>query len=173
MKLPATFSKGDMVNVVIETPKFSRNKYAYQPDSGLYELTKVLPTGTGFPYDFGFISGTKAPDGDPLDALVIVETECFPGCFMQCRVIGVLKAEQKEVGQKKERNDRIIVVPVESIDHSQLKHIDQLNKHLMDELIHFFVYYNKMRDKKFSLLGVKGPKEALKIIRAHQVKQKK
>ncbi len=163
-----TFSKRKYLNVVIETPQASRNKYAYQPETGLYLLSKVLPAGTSFPFDFGFVPGTKAGDGDPLDVLVIVETECFPGCLLECRPIGIIKAEQKEKNKKKERNDRVVAVAVESIDHSGLKHIKDVNSNLMNELVHFFKYYNSMRGKKFELLGLGGPKEAFRVIQKNK-----
>lgn len=170
MKLPDTFSKKHLINTVVETPKASRNKYERDPGTGLFKLSRVLPAGTSFPFDFGFIPYTKAGDGDPVDVMIVVETECFPGSFIECRVIGVIKAVQKEKDKKPERNDRIIAVAVESIDHSELRHIKEMNKHLMDELCHFFKYYNKMRDREFIVEGVGGPKEALSLIKRHQVK---
>lgn len=172
MKLPKTFSENKFLNVIIETPKGSRNKYAYQAENGLFELSKVLPAGTSFPYDFGFVPGTLADDGDPLDAMVIVETECFPGSLLECRPIGVIKAEQKEHNKKKERNDRIIAVAIASIDHSELKHVKDMNKNLLDELIHFFEYYNSLRNKKFMFLGIGGHKEAHKIIELNRTRNK-
>ncbi|MFN8285933.1 MAG: inorganic diphosphatase [Chitinophagales bacterium] len=165
-----TFAGKGIVNVVIETPKGSRNKYTYEPENGFYKLTKVVPAGTAFPFDFGFIPGTKAEDGDPLDAIVIVETECFPGCYMECRPIGILEAEQKEKGEKKLRNDRVIVVPLESIDHSEIKDIEDMNQNLLNEVIQFFEYYNQMRGKKFKLLRTRGAEGAIKTIKKNMVK---
>jgi len=81
-----------------------------------------------------------------------------------------MKASQKEKGKKIERNDRVIAVAVESIDHSTLKHVKEVNKNLMNELIHFFEYYNKMRNKKFNFLGLDGPDKAIRIIKKHKQK---
>ncbi len=170
VKKLTTFAGKKTVNVVIETPKGCRNKYAYQPETGYYKLTKVVPAGTSFPFDFGYIPGTMAEDGDPLDVLVIVETECFPGCLMECRIIGILEALQQQKGEKEERNDRIVAVAEESIDHSGLVHIKEINKNLLNEVISFFEYYNKMRDKRFKFIGVKGPDKALKLIKQHMTK---
>src|ERR1700740_1838109 len=143
MKFPKPFVKHSrtLVNAVIETPKGCRNKYDYQDETRMYELSKVLPAGTAFPLDFGFIPQTLAEDGDPLDILVISDIPAFTGCLMECRVIGVTEATQKEKGKKKERNDRILAVQSASIDHSQLKNINEIDKNMLKELEHFFEYY--------------------------------
>lgn len=169
MKFPKPFVKGTGGNVyaVIETPKGSRNKYDYVDGKGMYELSKVLPSGTVFPLDFGFIPHTLAEDGDPLDILVISDTPGFTGCLLECRIIGVIEATQKEKNKKKERNDRVLAVQDASLDHSQLKNIKDLNKHMLDELEHFFEYYNKMCGKKFKMVGVAGPKKAIRLIKKH------
>ncbi len=87
--------------MVVETPKGSRNKYAFDPHNRVFELRKVLPAGMAFPYDFGFLPSTKGGDGDPLLVLVLMDEPAFPGCVLKCRVIGVIEAEQ---GNKKKRN---------------------------------------------------------------------
>jgi inorganic pyrophosphatase len=86
--------------VVVETPKGSRNKYAFHPDNRVFELKKVLPAGMALPYDFGFLPSTKGGDGDPLDVLVLMDEPAFPGCVLKCRVIGVIEGEQ---GNKKKK----------------------------------------------------------------------
>ena len=70
------------IQVIIETPKGSRNKYAFDPEQRVFQLKKVLPTGMAFPYDFGFIPSTKAEDGDPVDVLVLMDEPAFPGCAL-------------------------------------------------------------------------------------------
>src|SRR5487761_874070 len=97
------------IQVVIETPKGSRNKYAFNTEDRVFELKKVLPAGMTFPYDFGFVPSTKADDGDPVDVLVLMDEPAFPGCLLKCRLIGVIEGEQ---GKKKEseRNDRIVAI---------------------------------------------------------------
>src|SRR5712672_4089794 len=83
-----------IIQVVIETPKGSRNKYAFDPDQKVFELKKVLPAGMAFPYDFGFIPSTVAEDGDPVDVLVLMDEPAFPGCLLKCRTIGIIEGEQ-------------------------------------------------------------------------------
>ena len=72
------------ISVIIETPKGSRNKLKYDPAKRMYKLSKVMPEGMVFPYDFGFVPSTKAEDGDPLDVLVLTDDPLFPGCFVDC-----------------------------------------------------------------------------------------
>jgi inorganic pyrophosphatase len=97
------------VSVIIETPRGSRNKLKYDPDQGMYKLSQVMPEGMMFPYDFGFVPGTKAEDGDPLDVLVLSDEPLFPGCLVDCFLVGVIEAEQEMDGSVK-RNDRLIAV---------------------------------------------------------------
>jgi inorganic pyrophosphatase len=167
MKLPPTFINKNSENIyaVIETPNGSRSKYYYDPENDFFLLKKILPSGTSFPLDFGFIPNTKGEDGDPLDVLVIMDYPSYPGCVVECRVIGVLEAEQKEKDKKPVRNDRIVAVAQESLCYSDLKKLDDLNKNLLNELIHFFEYYNKMAGKEFRFLKTKNKNAALKLIR--------
>jgi inorganic pyrophosphatase len=165
MVLPETFSKNkNSIYAVIETPHGSRNKYTYNEENDFFELTKVLPSGTSFPLDFGFIPHTKGEDGDPLDVLVITDFPSFPGCVVEARVIGAILAEQTEKKQKPVRNDRLVAVACESLCYSDLREIADLNENLLNDVIHFFEYYNKMAGKKFKFLETKNSKDALKLI---------
>jgi inorganic pyrophosphatase len=101
--------------VIIETPKGSRNKYAFDVKERIFVLKKVLPAGMSFPYDFGFIPSTIGGDGDPLDVLVLMDEPAFAGCKLSCRVIGIIEGEQGSK-KKKERNDRIVAI--EGDNHS-------------------------------------------------------
>src|SRR5262249_31213454 len=95
-ELPTFDPDSGLVNVVIDTPRDSRCKYRYADRLGLFRLGKLLPLGTSFPYDFGFVPSTAAEDGDPLDVLVILSEPVAVGCVAGVRMIGVLKAEQTE-----------------------------------------------------------------------------
>jgi inorganic pyrophosphatase len=88
--------KNDLVRVVVETPKGSRNKYAFDAQREVFTLKRVLPAGMAFPYDFGFVPQTEAEDGDPLDVLLLMEEPAFPGCVIDCRLIGMIEGEQQE-----------------------------------------------------------------------------
>lgn len=164
-ELPSTFAKKKKhINVIIETPLDSRNKFEYVKENGLFRLKKVLPQGFSFPCDFGFIPGTKGEDGDPLDALVMMDEYTYPGCLIECRLLGVIKAEQTEKDGKKERNDRFVTVPADMPEFDHLKDIYGIDKHKLDGIIKFFEFYNEMEGKKFSLLGIDDEKKALKLI---------
>jgi inorganic pyrophosphatase len=142
-----------LIQVVIETHKNSPVKYNYDPGSGGFILNKALPAGMVFPFDFGFIPGTKGQDGDPLDALVMSEFVTFPGCRVNCRLIGCLQAEQTE-GGKTIRNDRYFFIPDISIVYQQVKTAGDLPAQLRKELLLFFINYNKAAGKIFKPLKI-------------------
>ena len=154
----------DIIQVVIETPKGSRNKYALDEEQKVFELTKVLPAGMVFPYDFGFIPSTLAEDGDPTDVLVLMDEPAFPGCLLKCRTIGVIEGEQGKKN-KAERNDRIVAVEQMNHSYAHVKHVDDLGKKFVKELEEFFVHYHELTGKEYRILDVKGPKEARRRIR--------
>jgi inorganic pyrophosphatase len=161
-----SFATKELVNVIIETPRGSRNKFKFDPEVGVYELGGVLPAGMQFPYDFGFVPGTSAEDGDPLDVLVLMDEPCFTGCLVRCRLLGVMEAEQTEEG-KTTRNDRVIAVAEKSYTHSGLKNISDLNPELLHEIERFFVAYNETRQKKFKSLGIRDAERARQIVESN------
>src|SRR5712675_9060 len=123
---------------IIETPKGCRNKFDYDPDSGLFILGGLLPEGMMFPFDFGFIPSTLGEDGDPLDVLVLMDAPAHVGCLMEIRIIGIIMAQQTEDG-KTESNDRLLGVAVHSYDHGDLDSINDVNNTLLDQLEQFFI----------------------------------
>src|SRR5580765_8091764 len=103
--------KNCVCRAIIETPKGSRNKFDYDPDSGLFKLGGLLPEGMMFPFDFGFIPSTLAEDGDPIDIMVLMDAPAHVGCLIEIRIIGIVMAEQTEEG-KTETNDRLLGVAI-------------------------------------------------------------
>ena len=97
----------DAINVIIETPKAQPSKFKYDPEHGIFRLEKLLPLGTVFPFDFGFLPSTLGEDGDPLDILVLMDAPAHVGCLIEVRIIGIINAEQTEDG-KTESNDRLL-----------------------------------------------------------------
>jgi inorganic pyrophosphatase len=170
MNLPGTFAKeGKTINVIVETPRGSCNKFNFDPQTGLFKLGKVLPAGTVFPIDHGFIPGTIGGDGDPLDVLVMMECTTYPGCLVECRVLGIINISQKKSGKEPERNDRLLAVPVLSGNKSELKKIWDVNMNKINEIIAFLNYYKRMDGNELRLLGIKGPDKAMKMIQKCQV----
>jgi inorganic pyrophosphatase len=157
------------LNVIIETPKGNRNKFKYDTEKGLMKLGSVLPVGAVFPYDFGFLPSTEGQDGDPMDVLLLMDEPAFVGCLVAARLIGVIEAEQTEDG-KTTRNDRLIAVSVESRDQAEVKTLDDLDAHRVDEIAHFFVSYNQTRGKEFKPLGRYGPDRAVKLVAEGQAR---
>ncbi len=160
---PAETNDKKLVRVVVETPKGSRNKYAFDPKLGVFELKKVLPAGMAFPYDFGFVPSTKAEDGDPVDVLVLMDEPAFTGCVLSCRIIGVIEGEQGEK-KNKERNDRIVAIEKNNHSFADIKRIDDLGKAFLRELEEFFVNYHELSDEKYRVIGVRGPTQAMNCI---------
>ncbi len=166
MTLPKTFvADTKYINVIIETPKGSRNKYTFDPETELFKLTKILPEGLNFPLHFGFIPGTKGEDGDPLDVLVLMDEPSYPGNLIECKVLGVIEAEQTEKDGENMRNDRLVAAAVESHRYKEFNNITKLDKYLLDEIINFFITYNKMSNKIFKPIGNKGSQTAISLIK--------
>jgi inorganic pyrophosphatase len=160
-KNPAAWS--ETIEAIIETPKGSRNKITYDPSTGKFKLSKVMPEGMMFPYDFGFVPSTKAEDGDPLDVLVLTDEPLFPGCLVECSIIGALKAEQKEK-RHTNRNDRLIAVADQSLLYSDIKRLKDLNPKVMEQIEAFFINYQKVRGVAVRIFGHAGPQEARQIL---------
>jgi inorganic pyrophosphatase len=158
-------SDGKTINVVIETPRGCRNKFHFDPKRKQFCLKSVLPAGAAFPYDFGFVPETKAEDGDPLDVLVLMDEAAFPGCVVPARLLGVIEAKQTEKNGKCQRNDRLVAVAEDAHDYRDMRTIRDMNANLLKELEYFFVSYNAMRGKKFELIGARGPRHAMKLLR--------
>lgn len=162
-RLPPYQSKSADLTVIIETPKGSRNKYAYDPKERIFNLRQVLPAGMAFPYDFGFVPSTLADDGDPLDVLVLMDEPAFPGCKLTGRLVGVIEGEQ---GDKKtpERNDRVVAVESGNHSYAHVERLDDLGKSFEREIEEFFVNYHRLIGKEYRILALKGPTAASRCV---------
>ncbi|HMH32508.1 MAG TPA: inorganic diphosphatase [Puia sp.] len=162
------------IDVIIETPKGSTQKYDFDPEFHLFRMHKIMPVGMAFPYDFGFIPATKAEDGDPMDIVVISEFQSFPGCIYQCRVIGGIAGEQTEANEKGKqktfRNDRFIAVPVCSSIFEKVETLKDLPTKLVSELGYFFVNYNQLEGKTFKILAHLSPGTVIGMIKENKKK---
>ncbi len=156
--------KAEKQVVIIETPRGSRNKYKYNEKTGRMKFSKVLPEGMMFPYDFGFIPDTKAGDGDPLDVLVLSDEPMFSGCEVECRIVGVLRANQREKGKEK-RNDRLIAVAEGSVLYAAVKELSDLEPSVLQQIEQFFTNYQRVRNIDFEVIERGGPKSAVALLR--------
>lgn len=171
-RLAAYDDASESYNVIVETPRGSRNKYTYEAENGLFGLSGVLPAGAVFPFDFGFIPRTLGEDGDPLDVLVLLDDTAFVGCRVSCRLVGVIQAEQTERDGETVRNDRLIAVATRSHNHEEVRDLEQVSESLLREIEHFFESYNEIKGKRFRPIGREGAGRAEEIVRqgmrAHQ-----
>ena len=151
------------IDVVIEIPRGSRNKYEFDERIGAVRLDRVLYSSVHYPTDYGFIPHTRAPDGDHLDVLVIVEEPTFPGCHITVRPIGVLgMRDDKGVDEK------IIAVPLVDPRLNHIRDLTDLAPHWLREIENFFATYKTLEDKLTEIAGWSGAEEAWRIIRQYQ-----
>jgi inorganic pyrophosphatase len=164
-KLPTWADKRHIYSVV-ETPRGSRCKLAFDTKLRVFTLAKPLLAGLTYPYDWGFVPSTKAEDGDPIDVLLIHDAATYPGLVLRCRPVGVLEVLQTTRG-KKERNDRVFALPERSPFEGDLQDIRHLPARAVDELEKFFQATNVLEEKTLEFLGWRGPARAIKIIKQH------
>lgn len=152
------------ITTIVETPKGKGQKFDFDPLLGCFKLNKVMPSGLVFPFDFGYVPGTVGGDGDPVDVMILSELETFSGCAVDCRVIGGIKASQRETNGERMRNDRIIAVADVSRQYAAVNKLSDLPKGTMDELEAFFSNYNAQAGKEFKPLERLSPIKAMAII---------
>ena len=130
-------------DVVIEIPAGSRNKYEIDHESGKIRLDRMLFTSTRYPYDYGFVENTLSLDGDPLDALVMLDEPTFPGCVVSCRVIGMLRMTDEKGG-----DDKLLCVAAGDVRKDYLTDISDLPTFELEEIKHFFEVYKSLEPNK-------------------------
>jgi inorganic pyrophosphatase len=158
-----------LVVVVVETPSGSGNKLKYDEELGVYRLDRVLPAGMVFPFDFGFVPQTVADDGDPLDAIVLLDAPVDPGCVVLARLIGILEAEQKGKGRRTwERNDRLVAVAGGPKGHADIHSFDDVDPFRLQAIESFFANYHALDGDRFRVKARSGVQAAeAAITRAH------
>jgi inorganic pyrophosphatase len=129
--------------VTVEIPKGQRNKYEVDHFTGRIRLDRTLFTATQYPADYGFIEGTLGEDGDPLDALVLVQSPTFPGCQIRCRAIGMFRMKDEKGG-----DDKVLCVPAEDPRLQHLRDIHHVGKFDLLEIQHFFEVYKDLEPGK-------------------------
>jgi inorganic pyrophosphatase len=165
VSLPARTSEG--VLVVVETPTGSRVKLKLNPELGHISVSRPLPLGLHYPFDWGFVPSTRAEDGDPLDAMLYGTGPAQPGTVVPARLLGVLKVEQnKKRGSGRERHDRLLLLPVQTAHGDEPEDVFALPERLRSELEDFFVWSTRWEKKDLRFLGWEGIDEAEEILTA-------
>ncbi|MDC0710468.1 inorganic diphosphatase [Stigmatella sp. ncwal1] len=163
-QLPSRGEHGAL-HIVVESPRGSTVKLKYEPTLRAFTISRPLTRGLQYPYDWGFIPGTRGPDGDPLDAMVYWDVATWPGVVLPCRALGVLQVDQKTSdGTGRERNDRLLVVPVSAVRAGHLRSHEDLSQREREELEHFFLTAVAFEDKDARILGWAGPEEAERMV---------
>lgn len=148
-----------LVNVLIEIPKGSRNKYEYDKERKLLKFDRMLFSAVHYPSDYGYIENTLARDGDPLDALVLVWEPTFPGCLIEGRPVGLFK-----MWDEKGPDEKILCVPVSDPNWSYIERLEDVPPHLLKEIEHFFAIYKELEKKKTGVEGWEDERAALQVI---------
>jgi inorganic pyrophosphatase len=151
--------EADVVTVVVEIPKGSRNKYEFDPATGAITLNRMLFTSMQYPADYGFIVDTLAGDGDTLDALVFVGEPTFPGCHIAARPIGLFRMRDE-----KGPDEKILCVPLKDPTWSHVQDLGDLNPNLLNEIEHFFAVYKDLEGHKVGIDGFGDRAEAREVI---------
>lgn len=154
------------VEVIIEIPRGSRNKYEMDHDDGTIHLDRVLYSSVHYPTDYGFVPHTMAADGDPLDVLVIVEEPTFPGCHVRVRLIGALIMHD-EAGT----DEKLLAVPIADPRFDGIQDLKDIGRHWLAEIENFFDTYKLLEDKVSEVQGWKGTEEAAAILKRYRLEE--
>src|SRR5215813_12748371 len=157
--LPPGPSSPDVIYVVVEVPKGSRNKYEYSKSAGVIKLDRVLYSPLHYPGDYGFIPQTYYGDGDPLDVLVMMEEPTFPGCVIEARPLGMLRLKDRG-----DSDDKILAVPSTDPQYADYNDIADLPKHFPKAVEHFFITYKHLQGAVIESGGWVDVKEAKEAI---------
>ncbi|WP_041244981.1 inorganic diphosphatase [Gloeobacter kilaueensis] len=157
-KIPARPKEG-LLNVLVEIPSRSHNKFEFDKELGVFALDRVLYSATYYPGDYGFVPNTLADDGDPLDGLVLMDEPTFPGCLIAARPIGVLGMIDGGDGDEK-----ILCVPAKDPRYAGIKDIGDLEQHRLDEIAEFFATYKRLEKKVTEITGWQGVAVAQALI---------
>ncbi|HEX4799206.1 MAG TPA: inorganic diphosphatase [Candidatus Paceibacterota bacterium] len=147
----------DAMNVIIEIPKFSKNKYEIDKETGIIALDRAMHTAQDYPFDYGFVPQTLFDDGDALDVVLLTTYPLLPGILVKARPVAIM-----EMTDNGDRDDKIVAVPVSDPRFDEIHDLSDLNKHFVKEMTHFFETY-KMIQKKEVSVGVWSGKDAAKV----------
>ena len=159
LDLPIGERAPDEINVVVEIPEGSRNKYEYDKTLDIFRLDRALHSPIHYPGDYGFAPRTLAEDGDPLDILILVVQPTFPGCLVLARPIGLLKMIDDGLP-----DDKVLAVPVGEPAYADVHNVSQVFPHTLRTISHFFETYKLLEGKPTSTQGWRDAAEARRSI---------
>lgn len=157
-RIPAQ-PKAGLINVLIEIPAGSKNKYEFDKELNAFALDRVLYSSVQYPYDYGFVPNTLADDGDPLDGMVLIDQPTFPGCVIPARPIGML-----EMIDGGDRDEKILCVPDKDPRYAQVKSLKDIAPHRLDEIAEFFRSYKNLEKKVTEILGWKDVDQVMPLV---------
>jgi len=155
------------LNIVVEVPKGSRNKYEFDPDIGAIVLDRFLFSSMVYPVDYGFVPNTMGADGDPLDAMVCVSEPTFPGCIIPSIPLGLFRMTDDG-----ELDDKILCVPSHDPNWNYFKSLDELSSQLRDEISHFFSVYKQPEGKVVDVDGWYPIEAAMEVLEESRQRQR-
>jgi inorganic pyrophosphatase len=164
--IPA-FASADTFHVVVETPRGSTLKLKYEARWEAMSVSRPLPLGVTYPFDWGFVPSTQSDDGDPLDALLLWDVPSYPGVVVPCRAIGVLHVEQNRTNHDRStriRNDRILSIPVEARREHSVTSLNALPERIRQELEQFAIAATALEGKDVQVVGWGDATAALKLV---------
>ncbi len=145
-----------VINVIVECPKGTKNKYEIDKETGLIKLDRAMKSAQDYPFDYGFVPQSLWDDGDALDVVLLTTYPLFPGILVEARPVGIMT--MIDCGDS---DDKIIAVPKNDPRFDEIKNLNDINKHTLKEMQHFFETYKSIDGKKVVIKGFSGKKDAL------------
>jgi inorganic pyrophosphatase len=153
-ELPVGSDWPEVINVIVEIPKGSRNKYEYDKRLGVIKLNRVLFSSLYYPGDYGLIPRTHYEDGDPLDVLVMINEPTFPGCVLEARPVAFFRMMDKDLP-----DDKVLAVPASDPLYTEIRDLEDVPPHFLREVAHFFSVYKDLEEIRVKPIGWE-PREA-------------
>lgn len=150
----------ELINVIVEIPKGSKNKYEIDKENGLIKLDRAMKSAQDYPFDYGFVPQSLWDDGDALDVVLLTTYPLFPGILVEARPVAVMRMIDGGEG-----DDKIIAVPKSDPRWDEVKELEDINKHTLKEIQHFFETYKTIDGKSVEITGIDGREAAYEAVK--------